>query len=244
MTASRPRVILAVSDDVSRILDSGRGLDTLGKVDLIISCGDLPFDYLELLMGCFNAEMYFVLGNHDGEGFFRENGRVDYQPDGGESIDGRAVEAQGILVAGLGGSIRHGFTLKNQYSEAEMWRRVLRLTPQLLSNQARYGRRLDIFVSHSPARGIHESEDPAHRGFAAFRWLLEWAKPRWMLHGHSQFIRPPHSLQTRVGATDVTYIPPYRVLHWNPETLVKETSVPNLLGIRKHMPRRPEENRQ
>jgi Icc-related predicted phosphoesterase len=178
-----------------------------------------------------------VLGNHDGEGFYRENGRVDYQPDGGESIDGHAVEAQGILLAGLGGSIRHGFTLKNQYSEAEMWRRVLRLTPQLLSNQARYGRRLDIFVSHSPARGVHESEDPAHRGFAAFRWLLEWAKPRWMLHGHSQFIRPPNSLQTRVGATDVTYIPPYRVLQWEAETPGKETAASNFQLIRKRIRR-------
>jgi uncharacterized protein len=233
MTPLAPRTILAVSDDVARILDSCRGPETIGKIDFIISCGDLPFDYLELLMGSFNTAMYYVLGNHDGEGFCRENGRVDYQPDGGESIDGRALEAQGILLAGLGGSIRRGFTLKNQYTEAEMWRRVLRLTPQLLSNQARYGRRLDIFISHSPARGIHESEDPAHRGFAAFRWLLEWAKPRWMLHGHSQFIRPPHSLQTRVGATDVTYIPPYRILHWDAETADRASSAPNLFTIGK-----------
>jgi hypothetical protein len=229
--------MLVVSDDVSRLLDSSRAPDIIGKVDFIISCGDLPFDYLELLMSCFNTPMYYVLGNHDGEGFYRENGRVDYQPDGGESIDGRALEAQGILLAGLGGSIRHGFTLKNQYTEAEMWRRVLRLTPQLLSNQARYGRRLDIFVAHSPARGIHESEDPAHRGFAAFRWLLEWAKPRWMLHGHSQFIRPPHSLQTRVGTTDVTYVPPYRVLHWEAPPVAEKTAAANFLFGRKRIRR-------
>ena len=237
MTAPLKHTILAVSDVVSRVLDSCRVPDAVGKVDFIISCGDLPFDYLELLMSCFNTAMYFVLGNHDGEGFCRENGRVDYQPDCGESIDGRALEAEGILLAGLGGSIRHGLTLKNQYTEAEMWRRVLRLTPQLLSNQARYGRRLDILVTHSPARGIHESEDPAHRGFAAFRWLLEWAKPRWMLHGHSQFIRPPVSLQTRVGATDVTYVPPYRVLHWEAQTVAKETAAPNFLFSRKRIRR-------
>jgi uncharacterized protein len=237
VTAPLTRKILTVSDDVSRILDSARGPEIIGKVDFIISCGDLPFDYLELLMSCFNTTMYFVLGNHDGEGFYRENGCVDYQPDGGESIDGRAMEAQGILLAGLGGSIRHGFTFKNQYTEAEMWRRVLRLTPQLLSNQARYGRRLDIFVAHSPARGIHESEDPAHRGFAAFRWLLEWAKPRWMLHGHSQFLRPPTALQTRVGATDVIYVPPYRLLDWEVPVIAKETAAPNFLSSRKRIRR-------
>jgi Icc-related predicted phosphoesterase len=98
-----------------------------------------------------------------------------------------------------------------------MWRRVLKLAPQLLTNQVRYGRRLDIFVTHSPARGVHEGEDPAHKGFAAFRWLLEWAKPRWMLHGHTHFARTPRSLCTRVGSTDVFFIPPYRLMHWGEE---------------------------
>jgi predicted phosphodiesterase len=212
------RTILAVSDDVSQRLNSCCAPEQIGKIDLILSCGDLPFDYLEFLMGWFNAPMFYVLGNHDGEGFYRENGKVDYQPDAGESVDGGTAEAGGILIAGLGGSIRLGYTLKNQYSEAEMWRRVLRLAPRLLTNQVRYGRRLDIFLAHSPARGIHEGEDPAHRGFAAFRWLLDWAKPRWMLHGHSQFIRPPHSLCTRVGSTDIMYVPPYRILQWGEES--------------------------
>jgi hypothetical protein len=94
---------------------------------------------------------------------------------------------------------------------------VLQLAPRLLTNQVRYGRRLDIFLAHSPARGIHESADPAHRGFAAFRWLLDWAKPRWMLHGHTQFTRSPRSLRTRVGSTDVIYVPPYRILNWEEE---------------------------
>jgi Icc-related predicted phosphoesterase len=218
MTSPVRRTILCVSDDVSRRLNFCQAPQTVGKADFIISCGDLPFDYLEFLMTCFNTPMYYVLGNHDVDGFLRECGQVDYRPDAGESIDGYAVEAKGILLAGLGGSLRRGFTLKNQYTDAEMWRRVLLLAPQLLSNQVRYGRRLDIFVAHSPARGIHESEDPAHRGFAAFRWLLDWAKPRWMLHGHSQFIRPPQSLRTRVGSTDVIYVPPFRLLRWDEES--------------------------
>jgi hypothetical protein len=218
MTPPVRRTILAVSDDVSQRLDTCQAPEQIGKVDFLLSCGDLPFDYLEFLMGSFNLPMYYVLGNHDGEGFFRSSGKVDYQPDGGESIDGSAVEAKGLLIAGLGGSIRRGYTLKNQYTEAEMWRRVLKLAPQLLSNQVRRGRRLDIFVTHSPARGVHESSDPAHRGFAAFRWLLEWAKPRWMLHGHTQFARRPRLLCTRVGSTDVIYVPPYRLLTWGEES--------------------------
>ncbi|MBN1438125.1 MAG: metallophosphoesterase [Anaerolineales bacterium] len=217
MASPDRRILLAVSDDVSPRLNTCQAPERTGKVDLIVSCGDLPFDYLEFLMSVFNVPMYYVLGNHDGEGFFRESGKVDFLPDAGESIDGATLEAKGVLIAGLGGSLRFGATTKNQSTEAEMWRRVLKLTPKLLTNQVRYGRRLDILVTHSPARGIHEGEDPAHKGFAAFRWLLEWAKPRWMLHGHSQFARPPHDLQTRVGSTDVFYIPPFRLLDWDGE---------------------------
>jgi predicted phosphodiesterase len=216
MSTPPRRIILAVSDDVSQRLNICQAPETIGKVDFIISCGDLPFDYMEFLMSAFSVPMYYVLGNHDGEGFLRENGKVDFRPDAGESIDGAAAEEKGILIAGLGGAVRHGSTSKNQYTEAEMWRRVLTLAPLLLANQMRYGRRLDIFIAHSPARGIHEGEDPAHRGYASFRWLLDWAKPRWMLHGHTQFARPPRSLQTRVGATEVFFIPPYRILEWEP----------------------------
>jgi uncharacterized protein len=208
--------ILAVSDEVSPTLDTCKRAASIGRVDLILSCGDLPFDYLEFLMGCYNAPMYYVLGNHDGEGFQREDGKLSCKPDGGDSLENCSISFRGILMAGLGGSIRYGKTSKYQFTEAEMWRRVLQLTPYLLRNQARYGRRLDILVTHSPPRGVHESEDPAHRGFAAFRWLLEYARPRWMLHGHTQFTRPSHALRcTRVGATDVMYIPPYRVLTWS-----------------------------
>jgi hypothetical protein len=207
--------ILAVSDEISPALNSCVRPTFLPRLDFILSCGDLPFDYLEFLMSCHNAPLYYVLGNHDGEGLQREDGKVSCAPDGGDSLENCSIAIKGILLAGLGGSIRYGHTTKYQFTEAEMWRRVLQLTPQLLRNQARYGRRLDILVTHAPPRGVHESEDPAHRGFAAFRWLLEYARPRWMLHGHTQFTRPSHTLRCeRVGVTDVMYIPPYRVLTW------------------------------
>ena len=42
----------------------------------------------------------------------------------------------------------------------------------------------DILVTHAPARGIHDFDTPAHRGFACFLKLLDRWKPRWHLHGH------------------------------------------------------------
>ena len=55
--------VLAVSDEVDEGLwhdvDAGRG------VDLIVACGDLPFEYLAHLTTALDAPLVFVPGNHD-----------------------------------------------------------------------------------------------------------------------------------------------------------------------------------
>jgi Icc-related predicted phosphoesterase len=43
---------------------------------------------------------------------------------------------------------------------------------------------VDIVVTHSPARGLGDREDPAHLGFQAFRELMEEFQPAYLLHGH------------------------------------------------------------
>jgi Icc-related predicted phosphoesterase len=48
----------------------------------------------------------------------------------------------------------------------------------------RLGHGVDIWVTHSPPRGIHDAEDFSHRGFKSMLRFLEWYRPRYMLHGH------------------------------------------------------------
>jgi len=211
-------VILAVSDAVSPLLHNCRWPERLRDANLLISCGDLPYDYLEFLTSCYDLPLYYVLGNHDGKGFWRSTGTSSRLPEGGDNLEDASVEACGLLLAGLGGSVRYGITPKYQFTETEMWSRVLKLAPKLMANQVRYGRRLDILVTHSAMRGVQDSDDAAHRGFSALRWLVEWARPGWMLHGHTQFDRPPQGLvHTRVCATEVIYIPPFQRLVWGKE---------------------------
>ena len=66
-----------------------------------------------------------------------------------------------------------------------MWLAALRLIPALLANRIVRGRYLDVLVTHSPPRGIHDLPDRAHWGFTAFRWFLRAFRPRYHLHGHS-----------------------------------------------------------
>ena len=46
--------------------------------------------------------------------------------------------------------------------------------------------RPDIIVSHAPPLGLGDTpDDHYHRGFAAYRWLLQKLKPVLWIHGHT-----------------------------------------------------------
>src|SRR5712671_74072 len=55
--------ILAVADEIDEFL-YGDKLETL-RPDVILSCGDLPFDYLEFLVTRLAVPLLYVPGNHD-----------------------------------------------------------------------------------------------------------------------------------------------------------------------------------
>ncbi len=211
---AEPTVILALSDDVSDLIYSSQIAMWEGRVRLVLSCGDLPIDYLEFVVSMLNVPLYFVLGNHDGHGYWRANGTHARLPEGCVNLEGRCVNEDGLLIAGLGGSIRYGPNAAYQFSEGEMWQRTLRLALRLGLNRLIYGRALDILITHSAPRGIHDGPDAAHRGFASLRWLLSAARPRWHLHGHTTTVHNRPSPTTRYRHTQVYFVPPYRVLEW------------------------------
>lgn len=43
---------------------------------------------------------------------------------------------------------------------------------------------IDLLLTHSPALGLNDGTDRAHRGFECFNYLLDKYKPRWFVHGH------------------------------------------------------------
>ena len=57
--------ILSVSDVVEPMLDRGTDSDLLEGIDLIVSCGDLPPEYLSRLVHFCKTPLYYVKGNHD-----------------------------------------------------------------------------------------------------------------------------------------------------------------------------------
>jgi Icc-related predicted phosphoesterase len=154
-----------------------------GDVDLVISCGDLSYLYLEFIISQLNKPLFFVYGNHDPLEEISEGEPRPY-PFGAENLHRRINRDQGFLLAGVEGSIRYNRKTPYQYTQGRMWNHVLSLVPGLLLNKLIYGRYLDVFVTHAPPKGIHEGSDFTHQGINAFLWLIKVFQPSYHFHGH------------------------------------------------------------
>jgi len=193
--------ILAVSDVELGFIYSPMILNRFKDIDLIISCGDLSYFYLEYIESMLNQPLFFVHGNHASEVEYGVAGERR-GPWGGTNLNRMAVNHDGLLLAGVEGCLlyNHG---PRQYSQGEMWSSVLSLAPALLLNRIRYGRFLDVFVSHAPPWGVHDLDDLPHQGIKAFRWLIRVFKPSLFLHGHIHVYRSDTPTITRVDETPV-----------------------------------------
>jgi calcineurin-like phosphoesterase family protein len=180
--------ILAIADEV----DEGLYTDKLARFrpDLVVSCGDLPFEYLEYIVSRLDVPLVYVPGNHDPEVRSADptwtplrNESLVPGPQGCENADGRVVVAAGLRIAGLGGSMRYR-PGPNQYTDAEMRWRALSLEMRIRLNPARGARKLDLLLTHAPPLGWGAPDDLAHRGFAGFVRLVKDLTPRLLIHGH------------------------------------------------------------
>jgi Icc-related predicted phosphoesterase len=97
---------------------------------------------------------------------------------------GSKIKKEGNLIfAGLGGSLKYN-NGKNQFTNFQMLRLIWALIPRLCWNRLVHGRFLDVLLTHAPPAGIHDKEDPCHRGFPCFLWFMRAFKPRYLIHGH------------------------------------------------------------
>jgi len=212
--------ILAIADEPTP------GLLGLGgpSPDLVVSCGDLPWEELERLVDHLNVPLLFVPGNHDPALVASAKTAAgswpipitspDLEdppgPRGCTNVDGRIEDVRGLRVAGLGGSIRYREG-PNQYTQAEMTRRARRLADRALLRRLRDGRRVDVLLAHAPPKGLGDEDDPAHEGIQALHLLARRLRPKLLLHGHVHpfgIERPDRML----GTTRVVNVVPFKIV--------------------------------
>lgn len=206
--------ILCISDEVDPIVYSTSIKKRFGDVDLVVSAGDLPMEYYDFIVSSINKPLLFVYGNHNLSTFprfgslgrpFRQL-RVDEMREetnwGAHHIGFRTKIESGLLFMGLGGCMRYN-SGANQFTERQMFFRILSLLPALLWNRIVHGRWLDVLVTHAPPEGIHDKADPCHRGFRCYRWFLDTFRPSAMIHGHVHLYDLNDVRQSRFAETEV-----------------------------------------
>ena len=207
--------VLAVSDQVVERIFTLAVNEYFQDVDLILGCGDLPYTYLEYLVTVLNVPLFYIPGNHDPT--YLAQRPVSYA-EGGLNLDLKTASAKGLFLAGFGGSIRYRPDGVNQYTQGQAYFRVYILLLRLMVSRIRYGRKLDILISHSPPFAIHDDDTYAHQGLKALNFLIRVARPRYHFHGHTHFYR--NNLEdavTQVGRTTIMNIFPYKLVELDDE---------------------------
>lgn len=215
--------ILCVADHIDPLVYSVRIKQRFADIDLVLSAGDLPMDYLGFIASSLNKPVGFVFGNHNLKELptFSRASRpmldersMDAQIRnhyGATYLDGRVRWVGPLLIAGLGGSMRYNDG-EHQFTERQMYRRMVRLIPRLLWNRLVHGRYLDILLTHASPRGIHDKQDPCHIGFRSMLWFMRWFQPRYLLHGHIHLYDLNAQRVTRYRETQVINVYDHYVL--------------------------------
>jgi len=215
-----PVRVLAVSDEVDDAIAADPG--PVRGADLIVACGDLPFEYLGSLMNALDVPLVFVPGNHDPDlsGYRSSRAGLTLRagmpvqapwPDGAVNADGRVVDAAGLRVAGLGGCLRYRDG-PNQYTDRQQARRALALRAAARWRRQRDGRGVDVLLTHAPPRGVGDGDDPPHRGFTALHRLTAVLRPAALLHGH---VHPVGAYGARVGSGRIGHTMVCNVTGWH-----------------------------
>ncbi|MCR4631856.1 MAG: metallophosphoesterase [Treponema sp.] len=241
--------ILCVSDYVDPMIYNQNVKEVFPDIDLILCAGDLPMDYVDFIVTVFNKPTYFIFGNHNLKElpYYHPETRFFTSKDTdtsylSESSHGHGATYLGftsfvderfmitdpdtgkrrpLLIAGTSGSLKYNKGLC-QYTDFQMKLKLLALAPKLLINKLKYGKYLDIFMTHATPRHIHDHEDPCHKGFECYNWFLQKFKPTYMVHGH---IHLYDMREERIGKYyDTTVVNAYAhcVIEFPPEAVTSE----------------------
>ena len=197
--------ILCVSDQIDPLVYSERVRDRFPDIDLVLAAGDLPLEYLGFISSMLNCPLVYVEGNHDlsPEAPAAPWGTaLTVEGHGTRNMGFRFGRECGLSILGLPGSIRYNHG-PNQFTDLGMALRILVLLPRLLISRLLRGRAVDIVLTHAPPLGIHDRQDLCHRGFASFRHLIRFVRPRWFIHGHVHLYDPEDE---RIGTEHSTTV--------------------------------------
>lgn len=155
------------------------------NIDLIITLGDLEYSDISQLEAITDIPKIGVYGNHCTPGYMTELGIINAHL--------AVTTLCGVRIGGFEGSHRYKtHPYAKMYYQDEVTKLMKDFSP------------VDIFIAHSPPRGIHDEPDDIHCGFDALREYIERAKPRHFFHGHTYPRKD--QLVPSLGDTKIVYV--------------------------------------
>lgn len=193
--------ILAISDtEILEKFSIEKLKEMFFDIDFIMSAGDVSNHYLDFLVTALNKDLIYVNGNH----VYGTNHDISFC----KNIDGKVIEYKGLRILGLDGSQKYSRG-PHQYSEKEMSSKILKNIFYL-----GFGH-LDIVLSHSPPRFVHDKDDFTHRGFLVFHKVIKNFKPKLWLHGHVHLHNHLQNEESTIDKTKVVNVYGYKIIEYH-----------------------------
>jgi Icc-related predicted phosphoesterase len=190
---------LCVAEHIDSFVFSKHIKERFPNIDAVLCAGDVPLEYIDYLASAFEKPVFYVVGDHH---FYTETKQLPIA----QAVDflcaKKTIAGKTVLIAGASGSLRHNNN-PAQYTDSQMSLRLLALLPSLLFNKIRYGRYLDIFLTHVPPKDINDFEESAFRGFPCYKRFIERFKPKFHVHGHIHLYNQKDPRVTAHGSTTV-----------------------------------------
>jgi uncharacterized protein len=196
----KPIRFLAVSDEREPAIEYEKNRAGIAPLDGIVGCGDLDPRWLAFLADSFHAPLVYVRGNHDRGGDWDERRLVVPDPLG----PGAMTRLAGIAVAGL--EWPHVNERGNRRRPDLAWWHAFRVARSEFGDRLARRREPLLVISHVAPEGAGDAPDDAyHRGFGAYRWLLDRFRPPLWLHGHTT-MASVKELKVTAGETTVVNV--------------------------------------
>lgn len=190
---------LAVADEESSFIWDHFDRARFRGVDVILSCGDLSPSYLTFLTTMVAAPLLYVRGNHDA-------GMLTAPPEGCDCLEDRMALVKGVRFIGFGGcNSRSPKPL--HYTEQDAARQVTRRMQEISFHGG-----FDVLLTHAPAKGLGDGEDAFHRGFRAYRTLMDLYRPGYHVHGHQHLAYGCGNRRIAYGQTEIINAFGYQLL--------------------------------
>ena len=183
--------ILAIADRPPR--KGLKDLVTKENIDLIVTLGDLEYQQIAELKSI-DVPKLGVYGNHCSGTYFNDLG----------------IQNMHLQTFEFGGLIFGGFEGSNKYKDDEYAKMYTQDQARELLKDFPY---VDIFLSHSPPKGINDEDDVAHVGFEALRTYVLEKRPKYFFHGHTYPKKGDEV--TRLGNTEIIYVQGDRIVNIN-----------------------------